>query len=64
MSDQVVVSLGVDDVERPKEFFCEGLGSEIEQAAGPFAAFKESPRWSPRPVHGCAIRIRGRRRRE
>ena len=42
MGDQVVVSLGVDDIERAKQFFCEGLGFEIERAEGSFAAFKES----------------------
>jgi uncharacterized protein len=42
MGDQVVVSLGVEDIERAKQFFCEGLGFEVERADGPFAAFKES----------------------
>ena len=42
MGEQVVVSLGVDDIERAKQFFCEGLGFEIERAQGPFAEFKES----------------------
>jgi uncharacterized protein len=42
MGDEVVVSLGVEDIERAKQFFCEGLGFEIERAEGPFAAFKES----------------------
>jgi uncharacterized protein len=42
MSDRVVVSLGVADIERAKRFFCEGLGFEIERADGPFAAFKQS----------------------
>jgi catechol-2,3-dioxygenase len=41
MGDKVVVSLGVEDIERAKQFFCEGLGFEIERADGPFAAFKE-----------------------
>jgi catechol 2,3-dioxygenase-like lactoylglutathione lyase family enzyme len=30
MRDQVVVSLGVEDIERAKRFFCEGLGFEVE----------------------------------
>jgi uncharacterized protein len=42
MGEQVVVSLGVEDIERAKQFFSEGLGFEIERAEGPFAAFKES----------------------
>jgi uncharacterized protein len=42
MSDEVVISLGVADIERAKQFFCEGLDFEIERSAGPFAAFKES----------------------
>jgi predicted lactoylglutathione lyase len=42
VGDEVVVSLGVEDIERAKQFFCEGLGFEIERAEGPFAAFKES----------------------
>jgi hypothetical protein len=42
MGEQVVVSLGVEDLERAKQFFCEGLGFELERAEGPFAAFKES----------------------
>jgi uncharacterized protein len=42
MGDEVVVSLGVEDIERAKQFFCEGLGFEIERAEGPFVAFKES----------------------
>jgi catechol 2,3-dioxygenase-like lactoylglutathione lyase family enzyme len=39
VGDEVVVSLGVEDIERAKQFFCEGLGFEIERAEGPFAAF-------------------------
>jgi predicted lactoylglutathione lyase len=42
MGERVVVSLGVENIERAKQFFCEGLGFEIERAEGPFAAFKES----------------------
>jgi uncharacterized protein len=42
MDEEVVVSLGVEDIERAQQFFCEGLGFEIERAEGPFAAFKES----------------------
>lgn len=42
MGLQVVVSLGVDDIERAKQFFCEGLGFEIDRERGPFAEFKES----------------------
>jgi uncharacterized protein len=42
VGDQVVVSVGVEDIERAKQFFCEGFGFEIERAEGPFAAFKES----------------------
>lgn len=41
VGDEVVVSLGVEDIERAKQFFCEGL-DEIERAEGPFAAFKGS----------------------
>jgi catechol-2,3-dioxygenase len=39
MGDEVVVSLGVEDIERAKQFFCEGLGFEVERVEGPFAAF-------------------------
>jgi uncharacterized protein len=42
MDDQVVISLGVGDIEQAKQFYCEGLGFELERAEGPFAAFKES----------------------
>jgi catechol 2,3-dioxygenase-like lactoylglutathione lyase family enzyme len=38
----VVISLGVGDIEQAKQFYCEGLGFELERAEGPFAAFKES----------------------
>jgi uncharacterized protein len=42
MGDQVEISLGVGDIEQAKQFYCEGLGFELERAKGPFAAFKES----------------------
>lgn len=42
MSDEVVISLGVGDIEHAKQFYCDGLGFELERAEGPFAAFKES----------------------
>jgi catechol 2,3-dioxygenase-like lactoylglutathione lyase family enzyme len=40
--DQFVVSLGVEDIERAKQFFCDGLGFKLERTQGAFAAFKES----------------------
>jgi uncharacterized protein len=42
MDDEVVISLGVGDIEQAKRFYCEGLGFELERAEGPFAAFKEA----------------------
>jgi hypothetical protein len=42
VGDQVVVSLGVEAIERAKQFFCDGLGFELERTQGPFSAFKES----------------------
>jgi catechol 2,3-dioxygenase-like lactoylglutathione lyase family enzyme len=42
MGQQVVVSLGVDDLERAKLFFRDGLGFEIDRARGPFVEFMAS----------------------
>jgi catechol 2,3-dioxygenase-like lactoylglutathione lyase family enzyme len=41
MDNHVVISLGVGDIEHAKRFYCDGLGFELERAAGPFAAFKQ-----------------------
>jgi catechol 2,3-dioxygenase-like lactoylglutathione lyase family enzyme len=62
MSDEVVISLGVADIERAKQFFCEGLGFEIQRSAGPFAAFKESKGGPGRALHRSATRVRRRSR--
>jgi catechol 2,3-dioxygenase-like lactoylglutathione lyase family enzyme len=42
MDGHVVISLGVGDIEHAKQFYCDGLGFELERAEGPFAAFKQS----------------------
>ena len=42
MDNHVVISLGVGDIEQAKQFYCDGLGFELERAEGPFAAFKQS----------------------
>ena len=40
MGEQVVVSLGVEDLERAKQFYADGLGLEEEQDGGFFVSFK------------------------
>jgi predicted enzyme related to lactoylglutathione lyase len=40
MSEQVVMSLGVEDIERAKQFYCAGLGLQIDQDHGFFVSFK------------------------
>ena len=42
MDNHIVISLGVGDIEHAKQFYCDGLGFELERAEGPFAAFKQS----------------------
>lgn len=42
MDNHVVISLGVGDIEHAKQFYCDGLGFELERAKEPFAAFKQS----------------------
>jgi uncharacterized protein len=41
MSEQVVSSLGVQDIERAKQFFRDGLGFQIDRVSGFFAPFKD-----------------------
>jgi uncharacterized protein len=40
MGEQVVVSLGVEDLERAKRFYTDGLGFEKDQDHGFFVSFK------------------------
>jgi uncharacterized protein len=40
VSEQVVMSLGVDDIERAKQFYTDGLGLRIDQDHGYFVSFK------------------------
>lgn len=40
MSEQILMSLGVDDIERAKQFYTDGLGLRIDQDHGYFVTFK------------------------
>jgi uncharacterized protein len=44
MREQVVMSLGVEDLERAKHFYADGLGFEEDQDHGFFVSFKHDDR--------------------
>jgi catechol 2,3-dioxygenase-like lactoylglutathione lyase family enzyme len=44
MGEQVVMSLGVEDLERAKHFYTDGLGFEEDQDHGFFVSFKHDDR--------------------
>jgi catechol 2,3-dioxygenase-like lactoylglutathione lyase family enzyme len=44
MGEQVVMSLGVEDLERAKHFYAEGLGFDTDQDHGLFVSFRHGDR--------------------
>jgi uncharacterized protein len=44
MGEQIVMSLGVEDLERAKHFYADGLGFEEDQDHGFFVSFKQDDR--------------------
>jgi catechol 2,3-dioxygenase-like lactoylglutathione lyase family enzyme len=63
VSEQVVMSLAVEDIERAKQFYTGGLGFQIDEDHGYFVSFKQERRHRARRLRWQPPRLRCRARR-